>query len=244
MILLGSQSPRRMELLSRIVPPERIQVAPVDSDLEAGFDGLRTTEEISSQVLVIAETKRDSVLGQLGFSVDRSSVDACDRIQLSRVNSSVICSKPNSGSCSQLNWQVLITADTVVVVSDSDQHPVVLGKPDGPEWERTVRHWFIDYYSGREHQVVTGVCMLARDGRFREFCVETRIRFRSVSQSLLDWYIKTGEPLGKAGGYGLQGAGELFVESIYGSSSNVIGLPLEPVWQTLFDWDLLDSVSD
>lgn len=243
MILLGSQSPRRMELLSRIVSAERVYVIPSESELESGFDGLRCTEEISSQILSIAATKRDNVLGQLGLSLAPVTPGChhAERLTLVSDGDGVITDSPSLSRRSR-EWQALVTADTVVVASDSEQNAVVLGKPDGPEWEETVRRWFMEYYSGREHQVMTGVCMLARDGRFRAFCVHTNIRFRTISLPLLRWYIETREPLGKAGGYGLQGAGELFVESIHGSSSNVIGLPLEPVWQTLFDWNLLDTI--
>ncbi|MCW8125192.1 Maf family protein [Microbulbifer halophilus] len=80
--------------------------------------------------------------------------------------------------------------------------------------------------SGGEHAVLTAVC-LRGDGRQFEQLVETRVRFRHLNRQLIEAYWRTGEPADKAGGYGIQGFGAALVESISGSYSNVVGLPLE-----------------
>lgn len=124
------------------------------------------------------------------------------------------------------NRPILLTADTVVIAGSAG--PLhVLGKPDGPDWQTTVRRWFHDYFFGQTHRVATAVCLTLPDAAREEFTVVTQVRFREADADLLEWYIATGEPLGKAGGYGLQDAGGMFVESVQGSLSNVIGLPLE-----------------
>ncbi len=130
------------------------------------------------------------------------------------------------------DWGAILTADTVVVANDSGTSRV-LGKPDGADWETTVREWFTSYYSSAEHDVVTAVQFQFPDGTQQSILVSTQVRFHEVNPELLEWYIQTEEPLGKAGGYGIQSAGSLFVESFNGSLSNVIGLPLERIWEIL-----------
>jgi septum formation protein len=74
---------------------------------------------------------------------------------------------------------------------------------------------------------LTAVYVTTPDGRFAERLVETRVTFHSDIDRWLNWYLLTGEPRGKAGGYALQGAGSVFIERVEGSLSNVVGLPLE-----------------
>ena len=110
-------------------------------------------------------------------------------------------------------------ADTVVVL-DGD----VLGKP------RDARHakQMLRRLAGRSHRVLTGVAVF--DGQTHEtLCEETCVRFGSLSDSEIDDYVASGEPLDKAGAYGIQGAASSFVEGIAGSYSNVVGLPVDRV---------------
>lgn len=80
---------------------------------------------------------------------------------------------------------------------------------------------------------MTAVVLSHPDGRHLEHVVETRVTMRPENIALLDWYLDTDEPLGKAGGYALQGAGSMFIERVEGSLSNVVGLPLEAVQEML-----------
>ncbi|MGC1275945.1 MAG: Maf family protein [Planctomycetaceae bacterium] len=120
---------------------------------------------------------------------------------------------------------VIIAADTVIVVGDRDGEYVVLGQPPEPDWCETTRRWFLDQYAGKTHLALTCLCV-ALDGLQRETIVTTRVTFRTDVEQHLDWYLATGEPRGKAGGYAIQGAGSIFVDRIEGSLTNVIGLPL------------------
>lgn len=118
---------------------------------------------------------------------------------------------------------VLIAADTIVVCQGH-----VLGKPRDKEQAKQM----LSMLSGREHEVMTGVTVVR--GRTSETFTEiTRIRFRALSEKEIDDYIATGEPMDKAGAYGIQGGAGRFVEKITGDYSNVVGLPMERLRQTL-----------
>lgn len=112
--------------------------------------------------------------------------------------------------------KVVLAADTSVELDGN-----ILGKPESKEHglEMLMR------LSGRRHLVVTGVALIG-DGRMRTLSVETRVEFRALTRDEAAWYWNTGEPLDKAGGYGLQGIGATFVKTLSGSYSNVVGLPL------------------
>lgn len=109
-------------------------------------------------------------------------------------------------------------ADTIVVLGEN-----ILGKPRDPEEAR----FMLRQLSGREHEVITGLALLAPDGRTAHHeSVSTRVKFKTLSQAEIEAYLATGEPFGKAGSYAIQGIGVFLVESIAGSYTNVVGLPL------------------
>ena len=111
---------------------------------------------------------------------------------------------------------IVIAADTIVALDDA-----VLGKPnDGLEAFR-----MLSALSGRRHQVYTGVTLL-RDGERRTEHEVTTVTFRELTQDDITRYIATGEPMDKAGAYGIQGYGALLVERIEGDYFNVMGLPV------------------
>lgn len=204
-IVLGSRSPRRLELLRHVVPYERIVVMPPRSADEAGFAGITDWDGIEQRLLEIARSKCDDVQAWL------ATPDA----PLS----------PN-------DVLAVITADTVIVGIEDDGSPNVLGQPPEDEsWPGVVRQWFMKYYIGKTHIAVTALCVARADGRRSERVVRSDVTFRADCQRWLDWYIASGEPRGKAGGYALQGAGGIFIEMVEGSLSNVVGLPLAELMQ-------------
>lgn len=120
---------------------------------------------------------------------------------------------------------LVIGADTVVVVDGQ-----ILGKPSGPDEARDM----IRRLSGREHQVITGIAVVdAATADSRSDSVSTDVRFAPLSQEVIDRYVATGEPLDKAGGYGIQGFAALLVESIRGDYNNVVGLPIRRLAELL-----------
>ena len=97
----------------------------------------------------------------------------------------------------------------------------ILGKPAGAGQARE----YVARLAGRTHDVAGGIA-LAQGGAIESTAVVvTRVRFRRASDALLDWYVATGEWRGRAGGYAVQGAGAVLVESIEGDYLNVVGLP-------------------
>lgn len=112
---------------------------------------------------------------------------------------------------------VVVAADTTVDV-DGDN----VGKPDdGAHAARILRR-----LAGRTHRVHTAVAVAA-DGSLRSASTTSDVTFAPMTDAEIDWYVGTGEPLDKAGGYGLQDLGGLFVESVTGSVTGVLGLPLD-----------------
>ncbi len=110
---------------------------------------------------------------------------------------------------------VVVAADTLVFL---DGRP--LGKPrDEPDAAGMLRA-----LSGREHTVITGLAVL-RDGAAYTAHEATSVRFLPLSEAQIGWYVSTGEPLDKAGAYGIQGLGSMLVEGIRGDYFNVVGLP-------------------
>src|SRR5690554_792449 len=111
---------------------------------------------------------------------------------------------------------VVLAADTAVVLGDR-----ILGKPG----DRQQGLAMLRALSGREHQVMTAVAV-AQGEDIRLELVSTRVRFRPLQEAEIKAYWDTGEPADKAGGYGIQGLGAVFVEHLAGSYSAVVGLPL------------------
>jgi septum formation protein len=130
----------------------------------------------------------------------------------------------------QNNW--CIVADTIVVAQNPQAGTVVLGQPDASDWRAQVRDWMLRLYSGRTHEVWTGF-QVSCDGETVESVVRTVVRFCEVTPPMADWYVSTGESVGKAGGYAVQGAAAAFVTAIEGSLTNIIGLPVLEVTQAL-----------
>ncbi len=119
----------------------------------------------------------------------------------------------------------VIGADTIVVCDSR-----ILGKPvdeeDAAEMLRLL--------SGRSHEVMTGVCLIAESAgpqgfRERIFHEVTQVRFRALTDEEIQSYIATGEPMDKAGAYGIQGSAGIFVEALEGEYNNVVGFPLDRI---------------
>jgi len=132
---------------------------------------------------------------------------------------------------------LVLGADTVVVApyhgagpSLHQQTVCVLGKPrDAGDACAMLR-----MLSGREHVVLSAFALVTHPaGHAHTEVVETRVRFRSLSAAEIAEYLATGEPLDKAGAYGIQGRGAVLVEEIVGDYYTVVGLPLTRLWQAL-----------
>jgi septum formation protein len=119
----------------------------------------------------------------------------------------------------------VIAADTIVYINGS-----ILGKPSNPKEAIEM----LRSLSGKEHWVLTGfsVCHVGK-GKRDQRAVRTAVRVKTLTPLEMEWYVQTGEPFDKAGGYAIQGIGSFMIESIQGSYSNVVGLPLCELIQML-----------
>jgi septum formation protein maf len=120
--------------------------------------------------------------------------------------------------------ELIITADTVVIVGNE-----ILGKPHDDAEAKDMLHKI----SGRKHQVVTGVCLTTTEKQ-RCFSVSTDVTFKNLKEEEIDYYIETYSPLDKAGAYGIQEwIGYIGVTALEGSYFNVMGLPVQRIWEEL-----------
>lgn len=134
---------------------------------------------------------------------------------------------------SKISDGIVIAADTGVILDKK-----ILGKPKNKKEAKRM----LQNLSGKEHQVITGLAVMDTKTRvLRQEAVITKVKFRKLNKNLIEKYVATGEPLDKAGAYGIQGKGALLIESIKGDYFNVVGLPLNTLNQLLekFGIDLL-----
>ncbi len=125
---------------------------------------------------------------------------------------------------------IVIGGDTVVAFENSLGEWVQLSKPEDAEDAKRM----LLILSGKTHVVITGVCV-KWPGGFSSFTDESRVTFKPMSEAEITQYVATGEPLDKAGGYGLQGGARPFVAKVEGSIDNVIGLPTERLAEVFKD---------
>lgn len=189
-VVLASQSPRRRELLSELIPNFKIMADTSDET----FDAESAPEET---VVRLAMKKAKNVAA-------RSDSDA-----------------------------IVIAADTVVFIDGR-----ILGKPaDENEAAEMLRK-----LSGRDHHVCTGIAIIDNLIGKSYSCFErTVVHFKPLTDAEIEGYIASGEPMDKAGAYGIQAKGALFVEWIKGDYFNVVGLPLCRLGKVLkeeFDFDI------
>ncbi len=195
-------------------------------------------------VLASASPRRRELLSVLGFSFDVLPADI-DETPLDHEGASEYLVRMASSKARAakrlmpaINCSTLILASDTSVVVDG----CVLGKPqDKSDFFRMMR-----MLSGRTHQVMTSVYGLsidplrALDEQLEGCVVSTEVSFKTLSDIEIEAYWGSGEPLDKAGGYGIQGKGAMFVEGIQGSYSNVVGLPLKETGELLqgFGFDI------
>ncbi len=118
----------------------------------------------------------------------------------------------------------VLAADTVVAMGRR-----ILPKAE----DRATAEACLARLSSRRHRVVTGVCLVAPDGRVGRRRVVSIVTFKRLAPREVAWYLDTGDWRGKAGGYAIQGPAEVFVRALSGSYSNVVGLPLAETWTLL-----------
>ena len=176
---------------------------------------------MSRIVLASASPRRQALLRQIGLTDFRIIVTETDEswdpsLSPEEIVSTICRRKAKAALEMAEEGDIIITADTMVFLDDER-----LGKPHSEEDAYTM----LSHLSGRENTVWTGVTV-ARGERMETEAEGTRVQFRPLTDSEIRSYITTGEPMDKAGSYGIQGIGALLVEGIHGDYFNVMGLPL------------------
>jgi septum formation protein len=169
-------------------------------------------------ILASASPRRRQLLEQLGLKFEVRPTDIDESIQGGETPSAYVervAMNKAEHVAAQMPQVLILGADTAVVVDGR-----ILGKPQSPDDARRM----LTLLSGRSHAVLTGIALAGTHQSSR--VVESQIEFRILSRREIDWYIRTGEPMDKAGAYGAQGVGSFLIQSVHGSFSNVIGLPL------------------
>ena len=176
-------------------------------------------------ILASQSPRRKELLGlfHIPFTVRISDADETMDPALSPAEAVAVVSRRKAEAVCRETGDVVIAADTIVVCNGE-----ILGKPkDTADARRMLR-----LLSGRDHQVMTGMTVLR--GNQCKVCTEiTDIHFRPLSDREIDAYIRTGEPMDKAGSYGIQGGAALFAERLVGDYYNVMGLPVCRLGQLL-----------
>jgi len=189
-------------------------------------------------ILASSSPRRREILKQIGLdyepldiSVDETMDPGVspEKLALDIAKRKALAASTSSGDTA------IIAADTIVVLEDG----TVLGKPqNGLEAVRMLQR-----LQGVKHTVITAIALLnGSDGKLVAAYDKADVTFLPMNDEEIEWYVSTGEPLDKAGAYGLQEKGMMFVQKIEGSPSSVIGLPVHLLYQ-LFKKAGLDILS-
>ncbi|MDY3225489.1 MAG: Maf family protein [Candidatus Faecousia sp.] len=176
-------------------------------------------------ILASGSPRRKELLGLFGipFAIRAADIDETMDESKPPFNEVARVSRLKALAVPRQPEDVVIAADTIVVCAGK-----VLGKPHSREQAADM----LRLLSGREHQVMTG-CTVARGDTIRTFTEVTELHFRPLEEREIARYVATGEPMDKAGAYGIQGGAALFCEKIVGDYYNVMGLPVCRLWQVL-----------
>jgi septum formation protein len=178
-------------------------------------------------VLASASPRRAEILRSVGWPFEAVSADVDETMRAGEEPEAYVrrlAREKAERVASERLFGLVLGADTTVVTPDGR----ALAKPeDDGDARRMLR-----LLSERWHEVLTGVALVrAESGRAIVECARTRVRFAAVSDEEIDAYVRTGEPLDKAGAYAIQGRAALFVEAIEGDYWNVVGLPVRLVYE-------------
>lgn len=176
-------------------------------------------------ILASGSPRRKELLGLFGipFTVRAADIDETMNPAGNPFDEVARLSREKALAVPRGEDDVVIAADTIVVCNGR-----VLGKPKSEAQAAEM----LTMLSGQAHQVMTG-CTLLRGNRQQTFTEVTDLHFRPLSQGEIRRYVATGEPMDKAGAYGIQGGAALFCTRMEGDYYNVMGLPVCRLWQSL-----------
>lgn len=181
-------------------------------------------------ILASQSPRRREILERAGIPFTVRVAGVPEQIQPGE-NPNQYVSRLSREKASAVSGDLVLGADTVVVL---DEH--ILEKPLDPD----DAFQMIQMLSGREHSVITGVC-LRRGEEFLIDTQETRVRFVPLTSEEIKEYVASGEPMDKAGAYAIQGLASKFIDRIEGDYFNVVGLPVSRVYAMLKRFELSRS---
>lgn len=175
---------------------------------------------VSKIILASGSPRRRELLAQIGVGFKVMAVEIDERCRRNESPEAYVqrlaCHKAQAGFNNAGNSNPALGADTCIVLDNA-----ILGKPV----DRENALFMLETLSGRTHRVLTAVTLVALGYEATRLCVSL-VSFRSISATERQAYWATGEPRDKAGAYAIQGKGAIFVKSLQGSYSGVMGLPL------------------
>ncbi len=180
-------------------------------------------------MLASGSPRRQELLREMGIEFDvvtkpGISEDYPEDLSAKDVPEYIACEKANAYTADLKDGDILITADTVVVVDKQ-----ILGKPKDEADAKAM----LKQLSGRTHKVITGVAIATTRG-VNSFSVKTKVTFRNLTPDVIDYYVANYKPLDKAGAYGIQEwIGLIGIDYIEGSYQNVMGLPTQRLFAEL-----------
>ncbi len=174
-------------------------------------------------VLASLSPRRSTILSELGleFEIEPAEIDE-SRLPGEIPETYVVRVAGEKARARSRPNALVVAADTIVVIDEA-----VLTKPDDPRHASEM----LATLAGREHEVLTAVALHDGGGRARCELVRSCVRLAPMTTEEITWYVATGEPLDKAGSYAIQGLGSLFVESVTGNYTNVVGLPVPTLYR-------------
>jgi septum formation protein len=186
-----------------------------------------------SVILASASPRRKTLLEQIGIKFAAQASNFVERIPSSAephgLSRRIALEKARIVAVMHQD-ALVIAADTFIVLDNR-----IIGKPHIEEEARET----LNALSGRAHSVITGFSIIdTGDGKVLTKSVETRVYIRNLAQNEIDAYMASGEPMGKAGSYAIQGLGATIVERIEGDYFNVVGLPLSALVEALKEFGI------
>ena len=172
--------------------------------------------------LVLASTspRRRDLLARIGVVPDRIAAPDIDEAPLARELPRAYALRialAKAHAVPRADDEIVLAGDTTIALGRR-----ILGKPED---EADLRR-MLALLSGRRHHCISAVCLIGLDGAARTRVSDTVVAFKRLSDAEIDWYVGSGEGMGKAGGYAIQGRAEALVRALSGSFSGVMGLPL------------------
>jgi septum formation protein len=191
-----------------------------------------TPQSLPDLYLASASPRRRELLAQIGLHVELVAQSVSEQWLDGETPEDYVqrlaVEKAQAGfsTLSQDRQRPVLGADTVVVLDDPIQGPIILGKPA----DETDALAMLAQLSGRTHRVLSALAVVGKDNLGQDRVAvrvnHSVVRFREINEAERRAYWRSGEPADKAGSYGIQGKGALFVERLEGSYSGVMGLPL------------------